>query len=278
MQTADGVKQIVCGAANARAGIKVVLASEGVTIPANGMVIKKTKIRSVESNGMLCPAEELGLDMNSDGIIELPESAIVGESVVKVLGLGDPVIDIAITPNRPDALGVHGIARDLAAAGLGKLIPLSLRERAGVRELNPAPASPSPNPPPKGEGFISPTTVTIDDITACPMFAGCTIKGVKNGPSPDWMQQRLRAIGLRPISALVDITNYITFDLGRPLHVYDAMKLKGNIRVTSAKSGEKLTALDNKEYALDNGMIAIADDSGTLGLGGIIGGISTGRG
>lgn len=249
-----GELQIVCGAPNARAGIYVALAKEGAVIPANGMVIKKTKIRGVESNGMLCSFDELALDGEGDGIIELPEAKI-GESIVKVLGLDDPVIDVAITPNRGDALGVRGIARDLAAAGLGKLKPL-------------------PDAAFGGNG-ASPVSVSITSA-GCYQFFGAYIKGVKNGESPDWMKKRLAAIGQKSISALVDITNYITIDLGRPLHVYDAKKLTGNIVVRDAHAGEKLAALNDKEYTLQSGMCAIADDSGVIGLGGIIGGATTG--
>ena len=261
--------KIVCGAANARAGINVVLAREGMTIPANGMVLKKTKIRGVESNGMLCSAHELGLDEDGDGILELPEGTKLGESIVSVLGLDDAVIEIAITPNRSDCLGVHGIARDLAAAGLGTLKELS-EIRGQGSEKNTETRNLKP------ETFTSPVTVSIENTAEAYMFVGYYIKGVKNGPSPEWLQKRLNAIGLRPISTLVDITNLITFEYGRPLHVYDAKLLKGNIRVTRAKNGEKLKALNDKEYTLDDQMIAIADDSGTLGLGGIIGGTSTG--
>ncbi len=249
-----GELQIVCGAPNARAGIYVALAKEGVTIPANGMVIKKTKIRGVESNGMLCSADELAIEGDSDGIIELPESKI-GESIVKVLGLDDPVIDVAVTPNRPDALGVRGIARDLAAAGLGKLKPLT-------------------ESPFKGS-FKSPISVSITS-TGCQQFIGAYIKGVKNGTSDECAQRKLRAIGQKPISTLVDITNYMTIDLGRPLHVYDAKKLKGNLTVRDAKAGEKLAALNDKEYVLPADAVVIADDSGAVALGGIIGGKPTG--
>jgi len=251
-----GELQIVCGAPNARAGIYVALAKEGAVIPNGGMVIKKTKIRNVESNGMLCSLEELALPGDSAGIIELPGTPRIGDSVADVMGLSDPIIEIAITPNRADCLGVRGIARDLAAAGLGTLLPL---------------------PPGEGRGEgLSPISVTIADTKKCPQFIGCTIKGVKNGPSPDWLKKRLEAIGLRPISALVDITNYITFDLGRPLHVYDAAKLRGNITVREAVNGETLKALNGKEYILSPGMTVIADESGVLGLGGIIGGESSG--
>ncbi len=248
-------RQIVCGAANARAGLKTVLAREGVYIPGSGITIKKTKIRDVESNGMLCSAEELGLDAKSEGILELPASATPGSPAADALGLNDPMIEINLTPNRADCLSVRGIARDLAAAGLGTLKPLSIPATIG-------------NSP-------SPVTVTLE-TPHCPLFIGVHIKGVKNGPSPDWLQARLKAIGLRPISALVDITNYLTFTFARPLHVYDAKKLSGNITVRSAKEGETLAALNDKTYTLKPGMTAIADPSGVIGLGGIIGGASTG--
>ncbi len=252
----SGVRQVVCGAPNARAGIKVVLAKEGVKIPANGMIIKKASIRGVESNGMLCSASELGLSDDSEGIIELAASAAPGTPASAELGGSDPVIDIAITPNRADCLGVRGIARDLAAAGLGtfKADNASTKFKAAGK---------------------SPISITLA-TDACPLFIGCSIKGVKNGPSPDWLKQRLTAIGLRPISALVDVTNYMTITYGRPLHVFDATKLKGNVSVRYAKDGEKLKALNDKEYTLNSSMIAVCDASGVVGLGGVIGGMPTG--
>jgi len=255
VQSDIGELQIVCGAANARAGLYAVLAKEGITIPGNGMVIKKTKIRGVESNGMLCSASELGLGGDSTGIIELPESSQVGSAAADALGANDPVIEIAITPNRGDCLGVHGIARDLAAAGLGTLKPLPADAFKGA--------------------FASPISVSITS-THCQQFIGCYIKGVKNSASPDWLKKRLEAIGQKSISALVDITNYITFDLGRPLHVYDAAKLHGNLSVSAAKDGEALKALNGKDYILHTGMCVIADDSAALALGGIIGGEPSG--
>ncbi|MFO0388462.1 MAG: phenylalanine--tRNA ligase subunit beta [Alphaproteobacteria bacterium] len=255
VQSDIGELQIVCGAPNARAGIFVALAKEGALIPRDQFVIKKTKIRGVESNGMLCSADELGIGGDSEGIIELPESPI-GASVAEMMGLNDPVIEIAITPNRADALGIRGIARDLAAAGLGTLKPLP--NTSGI----------------KGS-FASPVSISIADEN-CQQFIGCYIKGVKNTPSPVWLKNRLAAIGQKSISALVDISNYITFDLGRPLHVYDAKKLNGSIHVRAAKDGEKLAALDNKEYSLTKDMLVIADDRAALGLGGIIGGMETG--
>lgn len=253
-----GILQIVCGAPNARAGIKVVLAPVGTVIPTNGMEIKQAKIRGVESNGMLCSARELGLGEDHDGIMELPANAVVGKPFAPQMGLDDPVIEIAITPDRQDCLGIYGIARDLAAAGLGRLKKLDVREVKGK--------------------FSSPVDVSLDKISddhACGMFVGRYFKGVKNGPSPAWLQQRLKAIGLRPISTLVDITNYITFAYGRPLHVYDADKLNGDIHVRRAKKGEAVNALNDKSYVLDETVTVIADDAGALGIGGIVGGVES---
>jgi len=254
VQSDTGELQIVCGAANARAGLYVALAKEGTLIPGNGMTIKKTKIRGVESNGMLCSLEELGLPGNSEGIIELPASEI-GAKVSDVLGINDPVIDIAITPNRADCLGVRGIARDLAAAGMGKL------KDAGCKMQD--------------AGFKSPISVSIETPN-CLQFIGCFIKGVKNIQSPEWMKKRLEAIGQKPISALVDITNYFTFDLGRPLHVYDEKKIGRNLSVRSAVSGEKISALNSREYNLQDGVTIVADSSNVLAIGGIIGGAESG--
>ncbi len=255
VQSDVGELQIVCGAPNARAGLFVALAKEGAVIPASGMVIKKTKIRGVESNGMLCSADELALGTDSQGIIELPEAPI-GESIVKTMGLDDPVIEIAITPNRADCLGVRGVARDLAAAGLGKLKPMA--DTSGFKGTYPSPVS------------VSITT------SGCQQFIGCHIKGVKNDASPAWLRKRLEAIGLRSISALVDITNYMTFDFGRPLHVFDAKKLSGNLHVRDAKDGEKFKALDDQEYSLKPAMTVIADDKAAVAIGGVIGGLDTG--
>ena len=218
VKAAQGELQIVCGAPNARAGIKVALANIGTVIPTNGMEIKKSKIRGVESQDMLCSARELGLGEDHAGIMELPLDAPIGESIVEILGLNDPVIDLAITANRGDCMSVYGIARELAAKGLGTLLPPAL----------PAIAA-------KGE---STTKVSIEVPELCPVFLGRSIKGVKNGPSPEWLQQRLQSVGLRPISALVDITNFMTIAFGRPLHVYDEAKLKGGIIVRAAKAGE----------------------------------------
>jgi len=248
------VRQIVCGAANARPGIKVVLAKEGVKIPNGGFLIKKSSIRNVESNGMLCSGEELGLADSSQGIIELPAEAKNGEGIIELLGLADPIIEIAITPNRADCLGVAGIARDLAAAGLGTL---------KSRQTNFA-------------GSGNPEITASIETPNCTAFSYCTIKGVKNAPSPDWLQKRLQAIGLRSISALVDITNYVMYDIGRPLHVYDASKVQGNITIRTGKTGERFTALNEKEYQLSEEMTAICDPNGVLALGGIIGGLASG--
>jgi phenylalanyl-tRNA synthetase beta chain len=249
-----GELQIVCGAPNARAGLYVALAKEGTFIPKGEFTIKKTKIRGVESNGMLCSFEELGIDGDSAGIIELPEAPI-GGSVAAALGLNDAVIEIAITPNRGDCLGVYGIARDLAAAGVGTLKDLGFRIQ--------------------DSGVVSP--ITVSTLTPnCTHFVGCHITGVKNQPSPAWLQQRLSAIGLKPISALVDITNYICFTYGRPLHVFDAAKLQGNLCARAAKDGEKIKALNDKEYTLKSDMTVIADDQKALGIAGIMGGLETG--
>ncbi len=246
--------QVVCGAPNARTGMKGVFAPSGSYIPGSDMTLKPTEIRGVASQGMLCSERELELSDDHEGIIELAADAPVGESYARYAGLDDPVIEIAITPNRQDCLGVYGIARDLAAAGLGTL-------KAGAVE--PVPGA-----------FKSPLGVTIDPSGAdiCPLFVGRTIRGLRNGPSPAWMQARLIAIGLRPISALVDITNYVMFDRGRPLHVYDADKVSGGIIVRSAKDGETFLALDGNEYSMSAGMCAIADEARALGLGGIMGG------
>ncbi len=249
--------QVVCGAPNARAGMMGVFAPVGATIPANGMVLKASKIRGVDSNGMLCSASELGLSGDHEGIIELAPDAPPGAPVAEIMGLNDPMIDVSITPNRPDCLGVHGIARDLAAAGAGML-------KSGMVTSVP------------GNG---PCTVDIglhfDDVAApaCPVFAGRLVTGVKNGPSPAWLRQRLEAVGLRSISTLVDITNYISVDRGRPLHVYDADRLRGQIHARLGRVGEKLHALDGNEYEVDPSDCVIADDSGVQGFGGVIGGM-----
>jgi phenylalanyl-tRNA synthetase beta chain len=251
--------QVVCGAPNARAGIKVVLARPGDVMPDTGEALKKGTIRGVESQGMLCAVDELGIGGDHDGILELPADAPVGESFAKIGGYDDPVIEINLTPNRPDCTGVYGIARDLAAAGLGKLKPLDTAPVPGTETSR-----------------IRVMLDTPDSNKACPLFVGRLIRNVKNGPSPDWLQKQLRAIGLRPISALVDITNYLTFDCTRPLHVFDANKIKGNLWVRPAKGDETFDALNGKTYKLEAGMTAIGDDTGhVLSLAGIMGGAST---
>lgn len=247
--------QVVCGAPNARAGMKGVFAPVGSYVPGIDVTLKKAKIRGQESNGMMCSKRELCLSDEHEGIIDLPAGAKTGAAAADALGLNDPVIEISLTPNRADCTGVRGIARDLAAAGLGKLKPLNTSPVKGA--------------------FKNPVSVTIapEAKDACPLFLGRLIKGVKNGPSPQWMQNRLKAIGLRPISTLVDITNYLSIDLARPLHVFDADKLKGGIQVRLSRKGEKLEALNDKTYELDAEMTAVCDDSGVLGLGGIVGGV-----
>ncbi|MFG6578475.1 phenylalanine--tRNA ligase subunit beta [Sulfitobacter sp. 1A13191] len=262
VETDEGVMQIICGAPNARAGITVVVAKPGVYVPGIDTTIGVGKIRGVESFGMMASEREMELSEEHDGIIELP-SGKPGDRFIDWLAENDPakvdpVIEIAITPNRPDALGVRGIARDLAARGLGKLKPRDCDAVEG--------------------SFASPISVSIDDDTldGCPVFYGRLIKGVKNGPSPQWLQDRLRAIGLRPISFLVDVTNFFTFDRNRPLHVFDADKVAGNLRVHRAKGGEEIAALDEKTYTLQEGQMAISDDSGVESIAGIMGGEATG--
>jgi phenylalanyl-tRNA synthetase beta chain len=251
--------QVVCGAPNAKTGLVGVFAPPGTHVPGTGVDLKPGNIRGVDSNGMLCSERELMLSDNHDGIIELPADAPLGARYIDYRGVNDPVVEIKVTPNRPDALGIHGIARDLAARGMGKLKPVKATPVAGT--------------------FPTPITVTIDPALkakGCPHFAGRLIRGVKNGPSPDWMQGRLKALGLRPISALVDITNYFTFGLNRPLHVFDAAKVKGNLTVRPAQAGETLLALDGKTYTLSEGQMVIADDHGPESLAGIMGGEASG--
>ena len=264
VDTDEGERQIVCGAPNARAGITVVLAKPGDYVPGIDVTLSVGNIRGVESHGMMASERELELSEEHDGIIELP-SGEVGQTFVDWLAKNDPakvdpVIEIAITPNRQDALGVHGIARDLAARGLGTLKPLKERSVEGQ--------------------FPCPISVSIDADTqgdgGCHVFAGRLIKGVRNGPSPQWLQDRLRAIGLRPISALVDVTNFFTFDRNRPLHVFDADKVTGGLRIHRAKAGETLLGLDEKTYTFSDGQVVISDDSGIESIGGIMGGLATG--
>ena len=256
VETGSGQVQVVCGAPNARTGMKGVFAPAGTIIPRTGAALKETVIRGVASCGMLCSAYELGLGDDHEGIIELPDEAPIGAPYASFAGLGDVVLDIKVTPNRADCLGVRGIARDLAAAGLGRLRPL---------DTSPVPGR-----------FRSPIVVHIEDLSACPLFLGRHIRGVRNGPSPDWLQKRLEATGLRPISTLVDITNFLTFDVNRPLHVFDGGRLTGDLAVRLAGAGEMLLALNGQEYALDPEVTVIADPDGVQSLGGVIGGERTG--
>ncbi|MCB1515785.1 MAG: phenylalanine--tRNA ligase subunit beta [Hyphomicrobiaceae bacterium] len=255
--------EVVCGAPNARAGMFGVFAPLGTHIPGSGITLEKKPVRGIVSNGMMCSAAELELSDESDGIIDVDPALAdkVGSRYVEALGLDDPVIEVSLTPNRPDCTGVRGIARDLAAAGLGKLKPPRKLGKIEGKDACPVDIK---------LGFSKETA------NACPVFAGRCVTGLKNGPSPAWMQQRLKAVGLRPINALVDVTNYISNDLGRPLHVYDAGKLKGAVRARLGKRGESFLGLDGKTYEVDETMCVIADDSGPLGLGGIMGGEDTG--
>jgi phenylalanyl-tRNA synthetase beta chain len=255
--------EVVCGAPNARAGMVAVFAPLGTFIPGSGLTLEKKPVRGIVSNGMLVSERELQLSEEHEGIIDLPAdmASRIGEPYAEAMGLADPVFEVKLTPNRPDCTGVRGIARDLAAAGLGKLKP---EPKLGDVEGD----------------FNSPVNIKLefskDTADACPVFAGRYVRGVKNGPSPAWLQQRLKAVGLRPINALVDVTNYISQDRGRPLHVYDADKLKGAVRARLGKAGEKFLGLDGKEHAVDDTMCVIADDNGPLGLGGVIGGEASG--
>jgi phenylalanyl-tRNA synthetase beta chain len=248
--------QVVCGAPNARAGLVSVFSPPGTFIPGKNITLGVGTIRGVESRGMLCSAAELQISEDHDGIMELPKDAPIGAGYAEWAGLGDPVIEINLTPNRQDCTGVHGIARDLSAADMGKF------RDPGIKPI-------------KGE-FPCPVKVSVEDETLCPGFALRLVRGVKNGPSPEWLQQRLTSIGLRPINALVDITNFMTFDRARPLHVFDAAKVKGNLTVRHARDGETLLALDGRTYTLDNGVCVIADEHGVESLAGIMGGEASG--
>ncbi|MER8922757.1 phenylalanine--tRNA ligase subunit beta [Mesorhizobium sp. M0802] len=248
--------QVVCGAPNARAGLIGAFAAPGAYVPGIDVTLTVGKIRGVESHGMMCSERELELSDEHNGIIDLPADAPVGTSFAAYAHLDDPVIEINLTPNRPDATSIYGVARDLAASGLGRL------KTAPVEAV-----------PGKGE---TPVKVTIEAPELCPGFALRLVKGVKNGPSPKWLQQRLIAIGLRPISALVDITNYVTFDRGRPLHVFDAKKVAGNLVVRRARDDEKVLALDGREYTLTPQMCVIADDNGVESIAGVMGGEHSG--
>jgi len=251
--------ELVCGAPNARTGMVGVFAASGAYIPGTGITLKPTEIRGVTSNGMLLSEREMSLSDEHDGIVDLPEDTPIGVPAVEVMGLDDPIIEIAITPNRGDCLGVRGIARDLAAAGLGRLKPLATEPVPGA--------------------YDSPMGVNLDFpdgmADACPYFVGRHFRGVTNGESPKWLKDKLLAIGLRPISALVDITNLMTFDLGRPLHVFDADKVDGDLSLRPG-AGEKFAALNDREYEADTEMTVIADTGGVDALGGVIGGERTG--
>lgn len=258
VDTGDGKPpvQVVCGAPNARAGLIGAFAAPGTYIPGIDVTLTVGKIRGVDSHGMMCSERELELSEEHDGIIDLPADAPVGTSFAAYAHLDDPLIEINLTPNRPDATSIHGIARDLSASGLGTLKSASIE-------------------PIPGKG-ATPIKVTIEAPELCPGFALRLVRGVKNGPSPKWLQQRLLAIGLRPISALVDITNYVTFDRGRPLHVFDAGKVTGNLTVRRARDGEKVLALDGREYTLTPEMCVIADQDGIESIAGIMGGEHSG--
>ena len=251
--------QVVCGAPNARAGMKAVFAPAGAIVPGTGLELKVSSIRGVASNGMLLSEFEMGLSQEHEGIIELPASAKIGAPVAEVMGLNDPVLEIKLTPNRADCAGVHGIARDLAAAGIGTLKARAIEKIVGK--------------------FANPIKTALNfpkgKESACPLFAGRLIRNVRNGHSPDWLQHRLAAVGLRPISALVDITNYLSLDRARPLHVFDADKLKGDLTARLAKDGETLEALDGRSYTLDAEMCVIADAKAARGIAGVMGGSET---
>ena len=251
----DGPTQVVCGAPNARAGMVGVFGAPGAYVPGSGITLKVAAIRGVESNGMMCSTRELELGDEHDGIIELPADAPVGASYPDYAGLSDPVIDVSVTPNRQDCMGVRGIARDLAAAGLGTLKLFHVEQVAG-----------------EGSG----PEVATEDPEGCPDFYAQGVSGVSNGDAPDWMRRRLLAIGQKPISALVDITNYVMLDLGRPLHVYDRARLRGGLVARKARAGEALTALNGKTYALDGTMTVIADAEAVHDIGGIMGGEHSG--
>jgi phenylalanyl-tRNA synthetase beta chain len=254
----EGPVQVVCGAPNARAGLVGVFGPPGAFVPGSDMTLQVAAIRGVESRGMMCSVRELQLGDEHEGIIELPEDAPVGAFYADWAQLNDVVFDVAITPNRQDCMGVRGIARDLAAAGLGTLRPLEVPDIAG--------------------SFDCPVEIRIEDPDGCPAFFGRTIRGLRNGSSPDWMHQRLKSAGQRPISALVDITNYVMLDLGRPAHAYDLNELKGAVSARRARDGETVMALNEKEYRLDSSMTVIADDRQVHDIGGIMGGEHSGVG
>lgn len=257
VETVDGTKQIVCGAPNARAGMTAIYAPLGAYIPGLDFALDKKprKIRGVESSGMMCSTKELNAGEDHDGIADLDDKIPLGTPAAEALGLNDPVIDFEVTPNRPDWLGIKGIARDLAAAGAGHFIDEPVKKVSG--------------------NYDCPINIALENPDACPIFVGAVVKDVKNGPSPKWLQDRLRAVGLTPKNLLVDVTNYISIDRARPLHVYDAHKIRGTIVARLGKDGEKVEALDGKTYDITSDMCVIADDSGAIGLAGVMGGEST---
>src|SRR3954452_4013657 len=252
----EGPVQVVCGAPNAHAGMLGVFGPPGAYIPGSDMTLGVRPVRGVDSHGMMCSSRELELGDDHSGIIELPGDAPVGAAFTEYAGLNDPVFDVNVTPNRQDAMGVRGVARDLAAAGLGTLKPLAVPQIEG--------------------GFPCPIDIRNDDPESCPAFFGQAIRGVRNGTSPDWMQRRLKAAGQRPISALVDITNYVTIEHGRPSHAYDIAKLHGGLTARAARDGEKVLALNEKEYVLQPFMTVIADERAVHDIGGIMGGENSG--
>jgi phenylalanyl-tRNA synthetase beta chain len=256
VDTGSEIIQVVCGAPNARTGMKAVLGRPGDYVPGLDVTLKETEIRGVKSQGMMCSARELNLGEDQDGILDLSEDAPLGTIYADYIGMNDPVFDVSITPNKQDCMGVLGIARDLAAAGVGTL---------------------KPNIPPTHKGeFPQPINIHIEDTQGCPAFLGRVIKGVKNNASPEWMQKLLIAVGQKPISALVDVTNFMSIHAGRPLHVYDAQKLQGDIIVRAGRAGDLFLALNDKEYAPRGEVTCITDSRGVIGVGGIIGGMSTG--
>ena len=261
VKTIDGTFQVVCGASNARQGMKGIFAPENSFIPGTGLKLKKSKIRGVESCGMLVSEREMGISDEHDGIIEIDAKFTLGEKFIEVFNLDDPVIEINITPNRGDCLSIRGVARDLAAAGLGKL-----KENKLIKNI----AGTFDSPIKWEKDFKG------DDEYICPGVAGRYFKNVTNKESPSWLQQRLKAIGLRPISALVDITNYITYDLGRPLHIYDADKIKGNLKMRYAKQNETCLTLDEENRVCKSDMVVISDDQQLHGIGGVMGGLDSG--
>ena len=252
----EGPVQVVCGAPNARAGMLGVFGPPGAYVPGSDLTLKVAAIRGVESRGMMCSVRELQIGDEHDGIIELPADAPVGTAFADYAALNDPVFDVNVTPNRQDCMGVRGIARDLAAAGVGTLKPLAVPQIEG--------------------SFKSPIDIRIEDYEGCPAFFGRAVRGVRNGPSPEWMQQRLKSAGQRPISALVDITNYVMLDVGRPAHAYDIAKLDGALVARPAREGERVLALNEKEYTLDPSMTVIADERQVHDIGGIMGGEDSG--